>query len=122
MKFIHAHQTPKKPIRKPITPSAMCPSTSSWCSPAAAPATATTMQRSKNSSSGVEVRFGSSRSRTTGPTLNEVRSAIGQGPARRDERRRSATSASGAHDAQPSRIAARNGRLPTTPSSIRTAA
>ena len=32
MKFIHAHHTPKKPIRKPTTPSATWPSTSSWCS------------------------------------------------------------------------------------------
>ena len=69
MKFIHAHHTPKKPIRKPTTPSAMWPSTSSWCSDADAWATATTKHRSKNSSSGVDVRNASSGLRTTAPTL-----------------------------------------------------
>ena len=59
MKPIHAHQMAKNTMRYATTPSPAWFSATSWCSSAAACATATTKQRSKNSSSGVAVRCGS---------------------------------------------------------------
>jgi hypothetical protein len=78
VKFIHAHHTPKKAMRKPTTPLLMLPPTSSWCSDDADWATATTKQRSTNSSSGVDARCSSSGSRTTGPTLIVGKAGMGR--------------------------------------------
>ena len=63
MKFTQAHHTPKKTIEYMSTPAPKCPSDSAWCNPLAACATATTITRSKKSSSGVEARCSSSGER-----------------------------------------------------------
>src|SRR5215210_1117607 len=61
VKPIHAHQKGTKKAAKRTAP----PNVGSWCRPLASAATATTKQRSKNSSSQVEVRFSSVGSRST---------------------------------------------------------
>jgi hypothetical protein len=65
VKFIQAHQIAKNTIRKLGTACSMWSSATSWCSWAAACATATTKHRSKKSSSGVDARCGSSGWRAT---------------------------------------------------------
>ena len=56
VKLIQAHQMAKNTMRYARTPWPAWSSATSWCSSAAACATATTKQRSKNSSSGVDAR------------------------------------------------------------------
>jgi hypothetical protein len=63
VKFIQAHQIPKKTIAYATTAWPTCPAATSWASSAAARETATTKVRSKSSSSGVDARCSSSAAR-----------------------------------------------------------